>query len=288
MPRKDRHELTRRAYAYLQRLAATGEPYSDEGMISETGWKPRAVSTYRSKHWKEWVKRDGSGVWQVLPIFASVTEKEFIALHHQRTNFYDSYQRKFYGSVVTYEFLLPLTKERELTIALDALFYRDTLERIIRQTGVDDFGPQFATESQKNEGEAVNEIAEFVADHFTGYSISHVSGRFRTEDIVTRAQAGEMFAEGQRYLFDETTAIVRFIVPLRMTERVYQEGNLDTVVDGDTVTTSNSEATAELARIRRAFLHIFAEAVVRTVKGEDQVWLIESGPENRLYVWEKA
>lgn len=233
MPGKDSHAKTRLAYAYLQRLAATGEPYSDEGMINATDWKQSAVSTYRSKHWKEWVQKDTSGGWQVLPIFESVTEKEFISLHHQRTDFYDTHQRKFYGSVVTYEFLLPLTKERELTIALDALFYRDTLERIIHQTGVDDFSPQFAVES--NESESVNEIAEFVAEHFTGYSISHVAGRFRTANIASRSQAGEMFAKGQRYLIDETTAIVRFVVPLHKTKIIYQDDNLDAAVSVDAV-----------------------------------------------------
>ena len=45
---------------------------------------------------------------------------------------------------------------------------------------------------------------------------------------------------------------------------------------------------AELKRVRLAFFLLFAEAVTLTVRGEDEVWLLESGPESRVYVWEKA
>lgn len=43
---------------------------------------------------------------------------------------------------------------------------------------------------------------------------------------------------------------------------------------------------AEIARIRRLFLSVFAEAIVKRVQGEDAIWLIEDGTERRLYVWE--
>ncbi|MEI9937437.1 MAG: hypothetical protein WDO69_09450 [Pseudomonadota bacterium] len=38
------------------------------------------------------------------------------------------YKRATYDAVVTYEFLLPLTQEGKLRLALDELFYRDTVE----------------------------------------------------------------------------------------------------------------------------------------------------------------
>ncbi len=99
-----------------------------------------------------------------------------------------------------------------------------------------------------------------------------------------------MLAEGERYLVDETTAVVRFIVPLQMTAKTYN--NLaefhNAVVASPGSSSDSPDVKKELAKVRRAFFLLFAEAVVRTVKGEDQVWLLESGLENRLYIWEKA
>ena len=98
-----------------------------------------------------------------------------------------------------------------------------------------------------------------------------------------------MLAKGQRYLVDETTAVVRFIVPLHQSSDAHQEGSefLQAIAEGPDGSLPQDELS-ELTQVRRAFFLLFTEAVVRTVKGEDQVWLLESGPENRLYVWEKA
>lgn len=279
MFRKDRHAKTRLAYDHLQKLANTQETYSDEEMARVAGWSKHTVKTYRTKHWSDWVKRDGDA-YRVDRAFERVTEGDFVELHSQSTEFYANYRRRIYRSSVIYEFLLPLTKERELKEALDALFYRDTIERRLKEIGLNSFPGEYSD---------INWIVDFVSTHFTGYSVSHVSGRFRARGMSTRAQAGEMFAQEKPYLVDETTAIVRFIVPIHNTESVYQDGSefLDAVVCGDTKGTSTTD-TLELARVRWAFFQFFAEAVVRTVKGEDQVWLLESGPENRLYVWEKS
>ena len=279
MLRKDRHAKTRLAYDHLQKLANTQETYSDEEMARVAGWSKHTVKTYRTKHWSDWVKRDGD-TYRVGRAFERVTEGNFIDLHSQSNEFYANYRRLIYHSSVTYEFLLPLTKERELKEALDALFYRDTIERRLNEIGLDSF---------PGDSSDIDSIIAFVGVHFTGYSVSHVLGRFRAREMSTRGQAGEMFAQEKPYLVDETTAIVRFIVPIHNTGSVYQDGSefLDAVVCGDTKGTSATD-TIELAQVRWAFFQFFAEAVVRTVKGEDQVWLLESGPENRLYVWEKA
>ena len=279
MPRKDRHAKTRLAYDHLRKLANTQEAYSDEEMVLATGWSKDTVKTYRTKHWSDWVKRDGN-TSRVDRAFERVTEGDFIDLHSQSNEFYANYQRRIYHNSVTYEFLLPLTKERELKETLDDLFYRDTIERRLNEIGLDSF---------PGESFDIDLIVDFVGAHFTGYSVSHVSGRFRAREMSTRMQAGELFAQEKPYLLDETTAIVRFIVPIHSTESVYQDGSefLDAVVCEDTKGTSTTD-TIEIARVRWAFFQFFAEAVVRTVKGEDQVWLLESGPENRLYVWEKA
>src|SRR5436305_1184829 len=49
-----------------------------------------------------------------------------------------------------------------------------------------------------------------------------------------------------------------------------------------------AEVRAEVRLIEVLFLELFAEAVVHAVEGEDEIWLVESGPTRRLYVWERA
>ena len=279
------------AHDYLSDLAASGKPYADPDMATKTGWTPSTVKTYRGKHWSDWISRDDDGSLRVSPSFSTVTLDQFVEVHGQSTDFYSKYAtRRLYQEVITYEFLLPLTKERELKQALDDLFYSDTLERLIRERGLDAFTPQFPELGEAGEHDGMEMIVQFVADHFGGYSVSHVSGRFRAEKILTRVEAGEVLAQTGRYLVDETTAIVRFIVPLQKSKNEYRSGQdfLGAAVVENRAGERGQGVAIELAQVRRTFFLLFAEAVVRTVKGEDEVWLLESGPENRLYVWEKA
>lgn len=278
-PKWDRYAKVRLAHALLHKLADTQEPYSDKAMSQATGWK--SPGTYRGKFWHDWVWKDSNGIWHVDPSFKSVTVEKLIEIHSQRKDTLSSYQRRIYFKSVTYEFFLPLTNEHELRETLDNLFYRDTIERRLNEVGINSFPMEYPD---------MEEVIEFVGSHFTGYSISHVSGRFRGKTVETRKQAGDLFAKGKYYLMDETTAIVRFIVPIDTTKNVYQSDAkfLETVVRDNPESAPVGEAGNELARVRWAFFHLFTEAVVRTVKGEDQVWLLESGPENRLYVWEKS
>jgi hypothetical protein len=95
-----------------------------------------------------------------------------------------------------------------------------------------------------------------------------------------------MLVNDQKYLIDETTAVVRFIIPVEAAKRIDPclPGSFsfeDVAEDGD--------AKAELAQIRAFFFNLFAEAIVRTVQGEDEIWLLEdTGTNRRLYVWERS
>jgi hypothetical protein len=52
--------------------------------------------------------------------------------------------------------------------------------------------------------------------------------------------------------------------------------------------TSGQAIADEVALVHWLFFNVFAEAVVRTVEGEDVIWLIEETPrKRRLYVWQK-
>ncbi len=121
-----------------------------------------------------------------------------------------------------------------------------------------------------------------VSDWFGGYSISLVNGRFRAASLRTRREAVDHQAEtGRPYLIDETTASVRFIVPIPASR----------VSANDAGTLEFSQSTMAIAadakRIREFFFAIFVEAVVRIVNGEDVIWLLEDSPLGRvLHTWE--
>ena len=223
-PSHDRLARTRLAYKVLRSLADTGGFITDAEFAKRVGWSVRTVRSYRGKKWRDWIEAGSGQAWRVSQAFRTVTEEAFLRHQTQRTDFYASYQtRSIHDHVVTYEFLLPLTKEHELKKALDDLFYRDALEERVKEVGPDAFGIAPSQASERSEDESIRAIIDFMDDHFGGYSVAHVSGRFRSEALADRTQAGAMLTEGQRYLVDETTAVVRFIVPLRQSSQDYQD-----------------------------------------------------------------
>jgi len=61
-------------------------------------------------------------------------------------------------------------------------------------------------------------------------------------------------------LIDETTAVTRFIFP-------YQN-------------------QAELERVRYLFQALFVRSIIQLVNGEEQIWMLESGPQSRVHTWQ--
>jgi hypothetical protein len=64
----------------------------------------------------------------------------------------------------------------------------------------------------------------------------------------------------RRYLIDETTAVTRFIFPYNTDE--------------------------ELDKLRFLFHELFVKSMIVLAKDEQQVWMIESGPEQRVHIWQ--
>jgi hypothetical protein len=90
-------------------------------------------------------------------------------------------------------------------------------------------------------------------------------------------------AVGKRYIIDETTAIVRFIIPLQSTAHTHG----DTFEPAVASMTESSQYEQEVSLVRNLFFTLFAEVVVHSVQGEDQIWLIEHiNGTQRLYTWE--
>jgi hypothetical protein len=138
--------------------------------------------------------------------------------------------------------------------------------------------------SPRNQAEAetdyVSRVIQFIDDRIGGFSISHVSGRFRVGPILSRKDSGEKLANDEPYLIDETTAVVRFIVPCKSSESKH---TADFVLS-DPPEGQPDEVRAEIQQIRGIFFEIFVEGLVHTIRGEKLIWLLEtSRMGQRLY-----
>jgi len=281
-----KYERVEKAFEFLHARATDGVPFTVPNVMAATGWKRASVSTYMIKQWKDVLASDGHGNYRMKPEFRRLTLEDFKQLISQKRKIFSQYRRVEFGRVVTYEFLLPLTKEDKLRDALDDLFYTDTIHRRLLEIGVQEVGGWILRESGEGEEDYLARVCTVVSEKFVGYSILHVSGRFRGGPIKARAEVAEMLVNDRKYLADETTAVVRFIIPVDATKRIDPR-----LSGGFSFEESAAEdgIRAELAQIRAFFFNLFAEAIVRTIQGEDVIWLVEdTGTYRRLYVWERS
>jgi hypothetical protein len=109
---------------------------------------------------------------------------------------------------------------------------------------------------------------------------SHVQGRYKAADLMTRKEAAEYFAQDQLYLIDETTASVRFIVPCENGSSNFDD-DFDSI--NQVAEISDTELEREVSEIRTLFFQFFVEAVVATIHGEEEIWLLETGHVRKLY-----
>jgi hypothetical protein len=164
-----------------------------------------------------------------------------------------------FDNVLIYEFYLPLTNEGHLRTTLDSLFFADTILARLKTVGIDSLRAQFALRDGETQEAYFERILTFIEETFVGYSIFHVSGRFRVDKLSSQDEVAEIQKQGRRYLIDETTAVARFIFPCK----------------------DNNEAD----RIRYLFEALFVRSIIQLVNGEDEIWMVESGLRNRVHIW---
>lgn len=169
-------------------------------------------------------------------------------------------------SCVMFDFFMPLAHEGELRTVLDDLFYKDRILERLEEIELRELKEIFGAKREFDE--LIGYVCDWIDQNFVGYSISHVAGRFRAHDLKEFRQAVLLDVENSgRYLMDETTAVVRFIFPCAGTTKAAKD---------------------HAKRVRFIFRKIFVTQMLKSVKEENQIWLLESGMQNRLYRWEKA
>ena len=278
----------RKAFAFLHARALDGRAFSLDELRAATGYDASALHAYRANEWQELLVDDGDGL-RVRRELLRLTERQFVEHLAPRGPLLAHHERRVHAGVLSFEFLLPLTREAQLRAALEHLFFRDTILERNREIGLRPFEALLPREDAEPDDAYLARAVEH-ANKFFGYSITHVSGRYRaSSELLTRVDAAALAAGGAPYLVDETSAIVRFILPLQTAARPFAD-SLSMPDDLDDPDEVDEAALVEEARaLRTLFFLLFAEAIVRTVKGEDEIWLLERGlGRDRLYVWSRV
>ncbi len=278
----------KKGYSFFRERAHDAKPFTLEELEAVSGWSRVSIDTYKTKQWKDLLEKAGQNLWTVRKEFLRLSEAEFLDHISQKRPLFSRYNRKGHQHYVMFEFLLPLTRESQLRAALDELFYSDTVAQRLREIGVAKLCEIVTRQPEETTEEFYARVVELATDRFGGYSISHVSGRYKAAQLMTRDDALKHVTGGGRYLIDETTAAVRFIIPCQTGTFSFSDTLEASFNWIELLEAPEDTLEEEVQLVRKLFFVLFVESVVRTVKGEDEIWLIESGIHHRLYRWERV
>jgi hypothetical protein len=277
-------ENQRAVYDFLVDHFKSLEPFKKKEMEAPTTWRGKTFATYWSKQFEQFVVPAGADSFRVSEAFRPFANWPAFQ-HHvtQKRRVSSDYTLLRHDSVLVFEFFMPLTNETYLRTALDALFYKDTI--LARLKAID--WPKLAAVFPSNTGEArgayFDRLCEWLAKRFQGYSITTVSGRFRARDLMTITAAAGIEENGDRYLIDETTAIVRFIFPCG--KPVRREAGIAADFEDLDPDPNDTSGREEAKQVRWFFNALFVQSIIQVVNGEAEIWMVESGLRNRLHIW---
>lgn len=251
----------RKAFQFLTSRLQSQETFTKEDFKKTTGWSVgRTFDTYWMKQFKPFVEPLGNGRYHVRETFRPyMTWPKFRQHVTQVRRVVTDYSPVVFENVLIYEFYMPLTNEAHLRTTLDSLFFRDTILARLNSIGVERLRINLPLRDSETQESYFHRILDFIEQNFVGYSIFHVSGRFRADKLSSQDQVAEIQKRGRRYLIDETTAVARFIFPCQ----------------------DNTEAD----KIRYLFEALFVRSIIQLVNGEDEIWMVESGLRNRVHIW---
>lgn len=261
-------------FDFLVRHAQENIPFSEQEFSASTG---RAELLPRLHELLE----EQDGLYTVKAEILRVRLSDFKELLSQNKKLFSEYMLEVSPSILIYEFFMPLSREDRLREALDNLFYRDTIEQRIREIGFEQIRRGLALPAEASDEEISRLVIELIENTIGGYSIYLVNGRYRADKLASRAEVVHRpFAYGS-YIVDETTAIVRFILPV---ERDAGQFAHDSILEP---ASDSLHANQRAELIRWLFLNFFAEALIRVVQNEAEIWLLESGMRSAFYRWVK-
>src|SRR5208282_5041776 len=235
----------RAAHGFILEHLQSQEPFTIDEFRTATGWeKPGTLNTYLRKQYKGLFEKVGSDQYRVSEAFRKLVSWRKFKQHVTQVRRVVTNYEPSSSEVMIYDFLMPLTNEAHLRTTLDALFYKDSLLARLKTIGTSELRKNLSFADERDDVYLIS-ILSFIEDHFVGYSIFHVDGRFRSGKLRTQDEVANIQKRGERYLIDETTAVTRFIFPY----------------DND----------RELADIRYLFGILFVRSIIQLVNGEEQL-----------------
>lgn len=271
--------LQQAAFEFLRVKYGTQELFGLDQFQAAAGFTDESIGTYLSKQFRDLLVEVSPNRYRVSLAFRqyatwpkfrdNVVTQNRILTHE--------YSGSSYENVVMFEFFMPLRNEESLRVALDGLFFKDSIEFRLHTISEIELKSQFPKQLIETEQEYFERICSWLADRFVGYSISPVSGRFRIGELKTRAEVLKQESNTpDRYLADETTAAVRFIFPCKG-----KPPETGLPLSGGYEEALRNEA----ASIRWFFNQLFVQSILEVVNGEDEIWLLESGMQNELHIY---
>ena len=268
----------KRAFDFLVAHAQERKHFSVEQFSSEAGWTIVETQANIPNRLSDLVYEE-RGTPFAKPEMLRVRYDDFKELLYQNRRLFTDYILEVSSSILIYEFFMPLSREDRLREALDNLFYRDTIEQRIQEIGISQIRAGLKLSSEISEDNIRMLVFDFMESTIGGYSIYMVNGRYRADALASREEVvARSFAYGP-YIVDETTAIVRFILPVETDAGKYEYGKILEPASMAIGTKKRAELMSWL------FLNFFAEALIRVVREEDEIWLLESGMRSAFYRW---
>lgn len=260
------NEQQAKAYNFLLEKFRSSGTFTKPEFQNATGWDDAAFNTYWSKQFKPLVTAVGDR-FRVRGVFArylrpNAFRDQVVSQTRRQAVGYEQHKHE---KVIVFEFFMPLRNEEYLRSALDALFFRDSICARLQWFAEGELHRRFPPAANESSETYRNRLCDWIGDRLIGYSISHVGGRFRVGTLKTREEAA---GEG-RYLVDETTAVVKFILPCAAG------------TDWPMVPKEHPEEE----RLPWMFYQLFVDGITELVSDEDEIWLLESGLRSRLHIW---
>lgn len=267
-----------RAFDFLIEHAQGRKSFSTEQLADEAEWSILGTQERIDTRLSDLVQKEGKK-YIAKPEILRVRLDDFNDLLHQKKRLFTDYILEVSPSILIYEFFMPLSREDRLREALDNLFYLDTIEQRIREIGIPRIREGLMLSTNYSESKIHQLVFDFMESTIGGYSIYMVKGRYRADVLASREEVVTRPPAYGPYIVDETTAIVRFILPVETSTGKLEYGK--TLEPASMAI--DTKKHAEL--MRWLFLNFFAEALIRVVQKEDEIWLLESGMRSAFYRW---
>ncbi len=279
-------EAQKKAFVFLLKKFKSQEIFTKDEFQKATKWGDKTFKTYFSKQYKTLlIKSSDNKNYKVSEAFRRFISWDKFKNHvTQNRHVATDYSIFGFDNVIIFEFFMPLTNEGYLRNALDALFYEDSVINRLKSIEKEELEKHFEKQNSETVQDYYERICKWISKIFGGYSISHVNGRFRAEDLCTRKEACNLIENDKDYLIDETTAIVKFIFPCGQ-NKIINDLSFEPILDPLKNIEINQEIIKEANTIRFLFFKLFVQSIVLVINGEDEIWMMESGMRNRLHIW---